>query len=65
MLLGTLKIQLTFAGTMLIGVVVPETLKEPAPEKGFIVFGTIVLVVLTLMSFLFAWVSNFVEARVE
>ena len=55
-LLGTLKIQLTIGGAILIGSLIPETAKEPAPETGFLIFGICVLVGMTLMPTLFAWV---------
>lgn len=55
-LLGTLKIQLTFGGTVFIGYVFPETLTLVAPETGPFVFGILVLIVMSLMPFLFAWV---------
>lgn len=56
MLLGTLKIQMTIGGAILIGSVIDETPKDQAPSTGFLIFGICVLVSMTLVPALFAWV---------
>lgn len=54
LLMGSLKMQITFCGALAIGTFVPVSEEKPMPDRGTLITSTVLMVLLTLIPFIFA-----------